>query len=116
VTRSPATSSTSSSTTPGIPYTQRQFEVVNISDVDRRAELEKSLEKFDVIVGDLADPVEGGPCYQLYTKCFYQYVLKPKLHERGIFVTQANQAPLRQEYLFCLLSTAVEEYRSFETP
>ncbi|XP_066394395.1 thermospermine synthase ACAULIS5-like [Miscanthus floridulus] len=34
---------------------------------DARAELEKSKEKFDVIVGDLADPVEGGPCYQLYT-------------------------------------------------
>ncbi|CAD6219054.1 unnamed protein product [Miscanthus lutarioriparius] len=28
---------------------------------DARAELEKSKEKFDVIVGDLADPVEGGP-------------------------------------------------------
>jgi hypothetical protein len=33
--------------------------------------------------------VEGGPCYQLYTKCFYQNVLKPKLDDHGIFVTQA---------------------------
>lgn len=24
--------------------------------------------KFDVIIGDLADPLEGGPCYQLYTQ------------------------------------------------
>ena len=37
---------------------------------DARAELEKTQEKFDVIVGDLADPVEDGPCYQLYTKSF----------------------------------------------
>ncbi|XP_051224004.1 thermospermine synthase ACAULIS5 isoform X2 [Lolium perenne] len=59
---------------------------------DARAELEKSTEKFDVIVGDLADPVEGGPCYQLYTKCFYQNVLKPKLDDHGIFVTQAGPA------------------------
>lgn len=53
-----------------------------------RAELEKRKEKFDIIVGDLADPVEGGPCYQLYTKSFYDKILKPKLNENGIFVTQ----------------------------
>lgn len=41
-----------------------------------------------MIVGDLADPVEGGPCYQLYTKSFYENVLKPKLNEDGIFITQ----------------------------
>uniref|UniRef100_M8BWC9 thermospermine synthase n=1 Tax=Aegilops tauschii TaxID=37682 RepID=M8BWC9_AEGTA len=40
---------------------------------DARAELEKRREeKFDVIVGDLADPMEGGPCYQLYTRSFYE--------------------------------------------
>ncbi|OEL20876.1 Thermospermine synthase ACAULIS5 [Dichanthelium oligosanthes] len=59
---------------------------------DARAELEKSPEKFDVIVGDLADPVEDGPCYQLYTKSFYEHVVKPKLSDRGIFVTQAGPA------------------------
>ncbi|WVZ77169.1 hypothetical protein U9M48_025065 [Paspalum notatum var. saurae] len=61
---------------------------------DARAELEKSREKFDVIVGDLADPVEYGPCYQLYTKSFYQQVVKPKLSGGGggIFVTQAGPA------------------------
>jgi thermospermine synthase len=57
---------------------------------DARAELEQRQEKFDVIVGDLADPVEDGPCYQLYTKSFYQHVVKPKLTHRGIFVTQAH--------------------------
>lgn len=57
---------------------------------DARAELEQRQEKFDVIVGDLADPVEDGPCYQLYTKSFYQHVVKPKLTHRRIFVTQAH--------------------------
>ncbi|RRT85731.1 hypothetical protein B296_00004904 [Ensete ventricosum] len=57
---------------------------------DARAELEKREEKYDIIVGDLADPVEGGPCYQLYTKSFYEQVLKPKLHHHGIFVTQVS--------------------------
>ena len=55
-----------------------------------RAELEKRNEKYDIIVGDLADPVEGGPCYQLYTKSFYEKILKPKLNENGIFVTQVG--------------------------
>ncbi|CAN1217262.1 Thermospermine synthase ACAULIS5 [Linum perenne] len=59
---------------------------------DAKAELEKREEKFDIIVGDLADPVEGGPCYQLYTKTFYQQILKPKLSPHGIFVTQAGPA------------------------
>uniref|UniRef100_A0A6N2L4D0 thermospermine synthase n=1 Tax=Salix viminalis TaxID=40686 RepID=A0A6N2L4D0_SALVM len=60
---------------------------------DAKAEIEKRNEKFDVIVGDLADPVEGGPCYQLYTKSFYEQILKPKLNENGIFVTQASDQP-----------------------
>lgn len=34
--------------------------------------LGESDKKFDVIIGDLADPVFGGPCYQLYTQEFYQ--------------------------------------------
>lgn len=55
-----------------------------------RAELEMTKGKFDVIVGDLADPVEGGPCYQLYTKSFYQNILKPRLNHDGIFVTQVR--------------------------
>ncbi|ESQ50305.1 hypothetical protein EUTSA_v10002037mg [Eutrema salsugineum] len=59
---------------------------------DAKAELEKREEKFDIIVGDLADPVEGGPCYQLYTKTFYHNILRPKLNPNGIFVTQAGPA------------------------
>ncbi|KAM7490631.1 hypothetical protein LguiA_033552 [Lonicera macranthoides] len=59
---------------------------------DAKAELVERKEKFDIIVGDLADPVEGGPCYQLYTKSFYQQILKPKLTHNGIFVTQAGPA------------------------
>eukprot|EP00250_Pteridium_aquilinum_P008418 c17928_g2_i1 orf=272-1696(-) len=59
---------------------------------DAKAELECREEKFDVIVGDLADPLEWGPCYQLYSKGFYENVVKPKLNPGGIFVTQAGPA------------------------
>ncbi|KAG2390196.1 Thermospermine synthase [Vigna angularis] len=59
---------------------------------DAKAELVKRKERFDIIVGDLADPLEDGPCYQLYTKSFYENTLKPKLNDNGIFVTQAGPA------------------------
>ncbi|KAJ7979265.1 Thermospermine synthase [Quillaja saponaria] len=59
---------------------------------DALVELQKAEEKFDVIVGDLADPLEGGPCNKLYTKSFYEQIVKPKLNDNGIFVTQAGPA------------------------
>ena len=62
--------------------------------VGYRAELENKEDKYDVIVGDLADPIEGGPCYKLYTKSFYEQVVKPKLNSDGIFVTQVRVAKL----------------------
>lgn len=45
---------------------------------DAKAVLEKS-GRFDVIIMDLDDPLEGGPCYQLYTTEFYQ-MIKAKLN------------------------------------
>lgn len=59
---------------------------------DARAQLEKAEGQFDVIIGDLADPVYGGPCYQLYTQEFYESVVKGKLAPGGIFVTQSGPA------------------------
>lgn len=35
---------------------------------DAGAQLANYPGKFDVIIGDLADPLDGGPCYQLYTQ------------------------------------------------
>lgn len=45
---------------------------------------------FDVIIGDLNDPVDGGPCYQLYTDDFYKSVVTCKLNDGGVFVTQSG--------------------------
>lgn len=59
---------------------------------DAKAELESRTERFDIIVGDLADPLEWGPCYLLYSKGFYQNTVKPKLNPGGILVTQAGPA------------------------
>lgn len=59
---------------------------------DARAELQKEQEGYDIILGDLADPVDGGPCYKLYTKSFYLDILKPRLKPGGILVTQGGPA------------------------
>jgi len=64
---------------------------------DAKAVLEKS-SGFDVIIMDLDDPLEGGPCYQLYTTEFYQ-MIKAKLNPGGIFVTQSGQAGLKRHNL-----------------
>jgi len=58
---------------------------------DARAQLEKQPDgSLDVIIGDLADPLEEGPCYQLYTQDFYETVVKRKLAPGGVFVTQSG--------------------------
>ncbi|KAJ6849285.1 thermospermine synthase ACAULIS5-like [Iris pallida] len=80
---------------------------------DARAELQKSEDKFDVIIGDLADPIEGGPCYQLYTKSFYESTVKPRLNENGIFVTQARPAGVfsHTEVFSCIFNTLKQVFR-----
>ncbi|XP_073005432.1 thermospermine synthase ACAULIS5-like [Typha latifolia] len=80
---------------------------------DARAELEKSKEQFDVIIGDLADPIEGGPCYQLYTKSFYESTVKPRLTGDGIFVTQAGPAGIfsHTEVFSCIYNTLRHVFR-----
>lgn len=60
---------------------------------DAAAQLEKAADgAFDVIIGDLADPVSGGPCFHLYTREFYEGVIKKKLAPGGVFVTQSGPA------------------------
>ncbi|XP_012832447.1 PREDICTED: thermospermine synthase ACAULIS5-like [Erythranthe guttata] len=80
---------------------------------DARAELERREETYDVIIGDLADPIEGGPCYQLYTKSFYELIVKPKLNPAGIFVTQAGPAGIfsHTEVFSCIFNTLKQVFK-----
>nr|ADI46921.1 SPS1m [Volvox carteri f. nagariensis] len=60
---------------------------------DARLQLEAAADaSFDVIISDLADPLDGGPCYQLYTQEFYSTVVLRKLAPGGIFITQSGPA------------------------
>jgi len=59
--------------------------------VDARGFLEKSADKFDIIVIDLPDPIEEGPAYRLFTREFYLLV-NNHLTESGIIAVQAGSA------------------------
>jgi spermidine synthase len=56
---------------------------------DGRKFLEKSKEKFDVIIIDIPEPVEEGPAYLLYTQEFYTMV-KDKLSDNGVVSLQSG--------------------------
>jgi spermidine synthase len=59
--------------------------------VDARKYLAESSDKFDVIIIDLADPLEQGPARLLYTREFYQ-IVEQKLGPDGIMSVQAESA------------------------
>ncbi|KGN60515.1 thermospermine synthase ACAULIS5 [Cucumis sativus] len=85
-----------------------QDERLHIIFDDAKAGLEGRPEKFDVIIGDLSDPHEGGPCNHLYTKSFYEDVIKPKLSDNGIFVTQAGPAGILSHKVFSSIYNTVK--------
>ncbi|KAI4376506.1 hypothetical protein MLD38_014259 [Melastoma candidum] len=64
--------------------------------------LKYGTKKFDVTIGDLPAPTEGGggSCRDLYTKSFYQSILKRRLNEDGIFITHAGMAGVRTHQAF----------------
>ncbi len=59
--------------------------------VDARRYLEKTKDKYDVIIIDLPDPIEKGPAYLLFTQEFYRIVLE-RLTENGLVAVQAGSA------------------------
>lgn len=56
---------------------------------DAHAFLKQYEGTFDVIIMDIADPIEAGPGYVLYTEEFYQYAVT-KLNKGGFMVTQSG--------------------------
>lgn len=48
---------------------------------------------FDVIIMDIADPIEAGPGYVLYTEEFYKFAVT-KLTTKGVLVTQSGSGSI----------------------
>jgi len=74
---------------------------------DGRKFLEKTNEKFDIIICDLTDPVYNSPVRYLYTKEFYKLV-KKALNKNGIFVTQAQTIDPNKLKLHCSISKTLK--------
>jgi spermidine synthase len=62
---------------------------------DARGYLEKSGDKFDIIIIDLPDPLEEGPAYRLFTGEFYRTV-SDRLTADGLIAVQAGSAHLTE--------------------
>ncbi|MBM3944522.1 MAG: polyamine aminopropyltransferase [SAR202 cluster bacterium] len=56
---------------------------------DALAYLEKTREKFDLVIVDVPDPLEAGPAWQLFTREFYQ-LIKRRLNPDGMMVAQSG--------------------------
>lgn len=58
---------------------------------DAKAYVESSGERFDVIVGDLTEPLEDSPSYGLHTASFYRRI-RERLAPGGVYALQASTA------------------------
>jgi len=75
---------------------------------DGREFLEKSKEKFDVIINDLTAPLTNPPSYLLFTKEFYRIVYD-KLTKEGILSLQADSANHLNNKNFISICKTVEK-------
>ena len=58
---------------------------------DARAYVDASAEDFDVVIGDLTEPLEDSPSYGLHTVGFYRKI-RARLTPRGVYALQASMA------------------------
>jgi len=58
---------------------------------DAKAYIEKSTERFDVIVGDLTEPLDDSPSFGLHTASFYRKI-RERLAPGGFYALQASMA------------------------
>ena len=66
---------------------------VELCHQDAREYLANSDERFDVMIMDLVDPLEGGTAYLLYTEEYYR-IVKARMAPGGVLVTQSGPAGL----------------------
>jgi len=66
---------------------------------DARAYLERTGERFDLIVIDLVEPLEEGPACLLFTKEFYTLV-RDRLTERGVMTMQAGMTKVNELFFY----------------
>lgn len=77
---------------------------------DGRKYLGSVNDKFDVIIVDATDPLEGGPSYLLYTVEFYR-LAKSRLNDGGVLVTQATNMAYAVRVLATIKKTLEQVFK-----
>ncbi len=75
---------------------------------DARAYLERTRERFDLIVSDLVEPLEEGPACLLYSREFYQ-VVHDRLTPGGVFTMQAGMTKVGEQGFFTAMHRTLRE-------
>jgi spermidine synthase len=75
---------------------------------DARRYMERTKQKFDVIISDLTEPVKGGPSVYLFTKDFFETIFKA-LNEDGLFALQAGGTDPFYNQFFASCAKTLEE-------
>lgn len=74
---------------------------------DARRYIEKTRQKFDVIISDLTEPLRAGPSVFLFTKEFFMKIFEA-LNKDGIFVLQAGSADPHYHHFFTSCAKTLE--------
>jgi spermidine synthase len=75
---------------------------------DARAYLEKSSERYDLIISDLVEPLEEGPACLLYSREFYQ-IVHDRLTPGGIFTMQAGMTKIGETAFYTAIHRTLRE-------
>jgi spermidine synthase len=90
-------------------YAQGAFEDerAEVHHTDARIFLEKSQDKYDVMIIDLPDPIEEGPAYLLFTQEFYKIALE-HMTAGGIMSVQAGATALTELLNFTAVNNTLK--------
>ncbi len=75
---------------------------------DARAYLERTADRYDLIVSDLVEPLEEGPACRLYTREFYATV-RDRLTPTGTFTMQAGWTKVGDISFFTSINRTLQE-------
>jgi spermidine synthase len=75
---------------------------------DARAYLERTDERFDLIVVDLVEPLEEGPACLLFTREFYTLV-RDRLTEQGVMTMQAGMTKVKELEFFTAVARTLRD-------
>ncbi len=82
---------------------------------DGRKYLEQRQDRFDVVIIDVNDPLEGGPSFMLFTLEFYQ-IIAERLKKDGILIVQSGAASVSENDAFTSICNTLSKVFSHVFP